>query len=567
MMKKATVISLAAAGAMGDKSVIHPPQIVPAGWEPAGENADLTGRMDVLVGLRRSNKDKMQKIFEESSTPGHQRYLEHASWQEMGDIIRPSEEGIGATIGMLASKGATQISVANHGDYIKASVPMDELEALTEGTFQSFKQTSTGRLLTRLVGGVKLPAAMAMYVETFTGLHGFPLDAKPLVGNATAGQVVTPSVINKAYGIDQQTVKKSGKTNIQAIGQFQGQYVSTTDLSKFCQAYDAQTNCSISKFIGANTASKPGIESMLDTEYITGVAEGVTTWVYSYPSTDFCGDLLTWASDVAGESPHPYVVSLSYGSQKIDFCDATTITRLSEDVQKLGGMGVTVVIASGDDGSGGISRQGSNNGKLSPSFPASIPSALAVGATFFESGLSGEEMATTQFGSGGGFSYDYDMPSYQSAAVKAYLAKNPKTGTGSYATNGRGSPDVSLLGEQFEVYTSGPFGGLEKVAVGGTSASTPSWGAIISLLNEECLSASGGSKTLGFVNPLFYQNADAFNDITKGSNAIGNNKASGWTCTEGWDAATGLGTPKFTSLQSVVRKACGCSTKKSTVVV
>merc|ERR1711939_16456 len=226
-----------------------------------------------------------------------------------------------------------------------------------------------------------------------------------------------------------------------------------------------------------------------------GVADGVTTWVYSYPSFDFCHDLLTWASDVAAEPTHPYVVSLSYGSQKIDFCDATTRTRLSEDVQKLGAMGITVVIASGDDGSGGMSRQGSNNGKLSPSFPASIPYALAVGSTFFESGLSGEEMATTQFGSGGGFSYDYDMPSYQSSAIKAYLAKDPKTGSSSYASNGRASPDVALLGEKFAVVV----GSGQTIAVGGTSASTPSWGAIISLLNEECLSASGGSKTLGFV--------------------------------------------------------------------
>merc|ERR1712216_488979 len=152
------------------------------------------------------------------------------------------------------------------------------------------------------------------------------------------------------------------------------------------------------------------------------------------------------------------------------------------------------------------------------------------------------------------------MPSYQASAVQAYLAKNPKTGSSSYAQNGRGSPDVSMLDEQFEVITSGPFGGTETVAVGGTSASTPSWGAVISLLNEECLSASGGSKTLGFVNPLLYKNADAFTDITKGSNAIGENAASGWKATEGWDAVTGLGTPKFTSLQSIVRTACGSST-------
>merc|ERR1712232_1300945 len=446
-------------------------------------------------------------------------------------------------------------------------VPMHELEELTSSSFQTFVHAATGRRLARLVDGVKLPAAVAQHIETFTGLHGFPLDASPALVNASASGDVTPTVVSKAYGIDQQTVKKSGKTNIQAIGQFQGQYVSPTDLSNFCKQYDATADCSIAKFIGQNTGSRPGIESMLDAEYITGIAEGVPTWVYSYPSFDFCSDLLKWASDVAGESEHPNVVSLSYGSQKIGFCDSTTVKRLSEDVQKLGAMGVTVVIASGDDGSGGISRQGSNYGKLSPSFPASIPYALAVGSTFFESGLSGEEMATTQFGSGGGFSYDYEMPSYQASAVKAYLAKDPKTGNGKFAANGRGSPDVSLLGEQFEVYTSGFFGRIEKLAVGGTSASTPSWGAIISLLNEECLSASGGSKKLGFVNPLFYQNADAFNDITKGSNAIGENAQSGWKCTEGWDAATGLGTPKFTNLQSVVRNACAGSAQKSTVVV
>merc|ERR1712127_508150 len=106
--------------------------------------------------------------------------------------------------------------------------------------------------------------------------------------------------------------------------------------------------------------------------------------------------------------------------------------------------------------------------------------------------------------------------------------------------------------------------GGRVMAVGGTSASTPSWGAVISLLNEECLSASGGKKTLGFVNPLFYQKPDAFNDITKGTNAIGNNAASGWKCTEGWDAATGLGTPNFAKLRDVVKKSCGAS---SAVVV
>ena len=82
-------------------------------------------------------------------------------------------------------------------------------------------------------------------------------------------------------------------------------------MTKFCKQYDAEANCSIAKFIGKNTGTQPGVESMLDVEYITGVAQGVTTWVYSYPSFDFCADLLTWANDVASEAEHPNVVSLS----------------------------------------------------------------------------------------------------------------------------------------------------------------------------------------------------------------------------------------------------------------
>merc|ERR1711865_426147 len=464
--------------------------------------------------------------------------------------VRPSDKAIGAVVHALATRSATDIRVAAHGDYVKASVPMHKLEELTSGSFRSFQHTD-GRKVVRLTGGVRLPAALAEYVDTFSGLHGFPLDAAPASVEVASGDV-TPTVISKTYGIG--SVKKSGKQNIQAIGQFQGQYVSPSDLSKFCKSYDTGADCKIEKFIGKDTGTKPGVESMLDTEYIEGLGQGVDTWVYSYPGYDFCGDLLTWAGDVAAESPHPYVVSLSYGSQKIGFCASSTVKRLSEDVMKLGTMGVTTVIASGDDGSGGMSRQGSNNGKLSPSFPASIPYALAVGSTFFESGLSGEEQATTQFGSGGGFSYDFDIPAYQTSAVSAYLAKNPKTGTHTYAKTGRASPDVALLGEQFAEIFSG-----QTVLEGGTSASTPSWGAVISLLNEECLSASGGKKTLGFVNPLFYQNAAAFTDITKGSNAVGENAKSGWACTAGWDAVTGLGTPQFPKLQDVVRKACGSS--------
>ena len=89
----------------------------------------------------------------------------------------------------------------------------------------------------------------------------------------------------------------------------------------------------------------------------------------------------------------------------------------------------------------------------------------------------------------------------------------------------------------------------------GTSGSAPIFGAIVSLLNEARLGA--GKPPLGFLNPWLYANADAFTDVTVGTNAIGHQPGRpgpvgatpyGFNCTAGWDPVTGLGTPRFGEL-------------------
>lgn len=66
--------------------------------------------------------------------------------------------------------------------------------------------------------------------------------------------------------------------------------------------------------------------------------------------------------------------------------------------------------------------------------------------------------------------------------------------------------------------------------VDGTSCSAPTFSAIVSLLNDVRFAA--GKSSLGFLNPLFYQNPSAFNDITAGNNpGCGTN---GFTATQGW---------------------------------
>ena len=72
---------------------------------------------------------------------------------------------------------------------------------------------------------------------------------------------------------------------------------------------------------------------------------------------------------------------------------------------------------------------------------------------------------------------------------------------------------------------------------------------MVALLNEARI--QHGKPPMGFLNPFLYQNADAFTDVTLGTNAIGRDGKDlkyGFKATKGWDPATGLGTPRFDKL-------------------
>ena len=190
--------------------------------------------------------------------------------------------------------------------------------------------------------------------------------------------------------------------------------------------------------------------------------------------------------------------------------------------------------------------------QLWPSWPASSPWVTAVGATrFIGQRQGGGEMASDQFGSGGGFSALFNQTNtyaWQAKAVAAYVAQGnalPRfPPAGSFPPLGRATPDVSALGEGYQVYEGGAV-----QSVGGTSASSPMFAALVSLLNEARLKA--GKPRMGFLNPFLYANPGAFNDIVNGTNAHPRGQGTvpyGFACAPGWDAATGLGTPKFDKL-------------------
>jgi subtilase family serine protease len=178
------------------------------------------------------------------------------------------------------------------------------------------------------------------------------------------------------------------------------------------------------------------------------------------------------------------------------------------------------------------------------SYPAVSPFVTAVGGTRLTLGPNNARASETVWndsafgvdGAGGGaLSRKEPRPSYQARA-------NP--------VNHRGVPDVSALADVQPGWPVVIAGALEPV--GGTSGSTPFTAAATALVISS--ERSAGRPPVGLANGWFYAAAAAqpstFFDVTSG-----NNDLAGVGCcqaTVGYDLASGLGVPNWTTLPAAL---------------
>jgi len=276
------------------------------------------------------------------------------------------------------------------------------------------------------------------------------------------------------------------------------------------------------------------------------VAQLAPTTFWSEDSS--LGDIFyKWIVQVADYDNPPLVHSISYGSIE-DELETTTQKRFSDEAASLGASGVTIVVSSGDDG---VANFGARSDKsecgFHPSYPATVPYVVAVGATKGPESGSAEVACQSDNGgiitTGGGFSTTFSRPSYQNTQVTKFLSNTTNLPpTSQFASTGRGYPDVSMAGYNYDVIIGG-----SKYQVSGTSASAPVFAGVLSLANNARFKK--GKTAVGFVNPSLYSiSASLYNDVTSGDNKCCAKSGLqpvcctyGFYCTPGWDAVTGLG--------------------------
>lgn len=404
-------------------------------------------------------------------------------------------------------------------------------------------------------GGILLPEELIGSVEAVLGLDNRPQAqphfriadgaqkvqeegfAKP---HAAASSSFTPVQVAQLYNFPQPSDATGQTIGIIELG---GGY-RTKDLTTYFKSLNlkAPTVVAVSVDGGKNSptnANSADGEVMLDIEVAAAVAPGAKIAVYFAPNTDQ-GFIDAVAQAVHDTVNKPSVISISWGAPEANWTQQS-MTAFDAACQSAAALGVTITVASGDNGS----TDGVSNGKNNVDFPASSPHVLACGGTKLQgsgSTITSEvvwnELANNEGAGGGGVSDVFPLPSWQTSAN----VPKPTTSTG-----GRGVPDVAgdadpVTGYQVRVDGS-------NLVVGGTSAVAPLMAGLVAVANRVT------RKQAGFLNPLLYsaKSKAAFNDITQGTNYVGT--PVGFTAGPGWDACTGLGSPIGTKLIAVLNSA------------
>jgi kumamolisin len=512
--------------------------------------ADPTERLEVSVLLRRRNADALaehvKKLARRQDAGGH------LSREQFDQQFSADANDIAAVKKFAAAHGLAVVQEHPGRRTVVLSGTVAQFNAAFGVDLQRF-QYEGGSYRGR-VGAVQLPDELKDSVEAVLGLDNRPaakphFRSRPSPGNvhwhANDGGATsfTPLQLASLYDFPAGT----GQGECVAIIELGGGE-RPADLTTYFSGLGIQTAPNVTavsvdhgKDQPTGDPNGPDGEVMLDIEVVGAIAPGATIAVYFAPNTD-AGFLDAITTAVHDTTNKPSIVSISWGGPESSWTQQA-MTAYDSAFQAAAAMGVTVCVASGDNGSG----DGVNDGADHVDFPASSPNVLACGGTRLQASgttITGESVWNDgdQGGAGGGgVSSFFALPAWQSG-LQLTLASG-----GTKALAMRGVPDVSGDADPVSGYDV-RIDGTDTV-IGGTSAVAPLWAGLIARIN----STKGSS--VGYINPQLYAATAGFNDITTGNNGT-------FAAAPKWDACTGLGSPDGSKIATLFQPT-GASAAKS----
>ncbi|KAJ7799257.1 subtilisin-like protein [Mycena olivaceomarginata] len=560
--KLLTVLSIVVAASAASMVLHERRTAVPSGFVRRGA-APANEMIALRVGLKSNDAAGLEAKLRSVSSPGSSDFRQWLSMDDVKTFTQPSADTVSAFNAFASANGLVPTVISPNQDWVSITLPVSEANKLFGAQFDVFTHPSLKDSITRTLS-VSLPSELVGHVDVIHPTTAFVAPNTRLVppgrqinargpaascNSSDPSSFVTPTCLQELYGIP--TTPATQTSNNLLVTGYSGDWAQRADLAQFLKLVRPDippsttfTLLTIDNGTNPQSPSDTGLEANLDIQYTMGIATGVPVEFLSVggPPTldDFPTALLDTTTFLDGIADPPTVMTTSYGFTE-SFFGLSVATKICNGYMALGARGISVVFASGDGGVRGNhdSTDVCANNTFVPVFPASCPWVTSVGST---QGFAPEKAINF---TGGGFSNFFPTAYYQTAAVSGFLETVPGDFAGIFNKTGRGYPDVSLQGWNFEMVAAGEVTNLG----GGTSASAPTFASIIALINDRLLAEN--KPVLGFLNPFLYSKASsAFTDVTAGHNSglVCPASSVAFDAAIGWDPLTGFGTPIFADL-------------------
>ncbi len=522
---------------------------------------------------QQTDLDQLLRDQLDSTSPMFHRWL---TPEQYADKFGASQEDIDKVKAWLESAGLKTVKVARGRDFLVTSGGVQEVGSALRTRIHYFAVGSKRHFAN--VTEPSMPEALAPLIGSIQGLNDFgfrrgrPIKieekdqrqskslAPKFFSSPLGMNILAPDDLATIYNVKplyQQGIDGSGQSLV-VIGRVR---VDMTDIQLFRSAFNLPPNDPEQILVPG--ASEPTfdevnlMEADLDLEWAGAIALKVAIKYVFAPG-------LFEAVQYSVDNVIAPVITFSFGLCELPKY-AESVQELRQMAQRANAQGITWIASSGDSGAAGCEKHDGSSlwakTGLAVSLPASIPEVTAIGGTRFAEG-NGDYWRSTPNENGGTANGYIPETSWNDSGINGstggggsilFLKPAWQSGLGVPFNGRRNVPDVSLTAswshQPYALVTGGQY-----LSNGGTSASAPSFAAMIVLLNQYLVrNAALSQPGLGNINPSLYYLSQtvpsAFHDITTGNNRVlclsdspdCVNLYFGFSAGPGYDQVTGLG--------------------------
>src|SRR5580700_8490285 len=482
-------------------------------------------RIDIVLPLRDpAGLDSFLEELYEPSSPSYRHFL---TVEEFTAKFGPTQEDYDAVIRYAKTNGLSVVGGSRDGMDVQAEGSVGNIERAFHVSMGVYQHPTENRtyfapdrepmvdLPFRLwhVSGLdnfSLPHPLYVKRSDYAAAHG--LNANALVSHATTGSGPSASFLRS----DMRAAYYGG-TDLAGLTTYFNNVGQTNNVPITLLSTDGTSTSCVDTRAGGDCDDT---EQTLDMTQALGMAPGLASLVMYIGSTD-----TAIISAMTTHSPLPTTIGCSWGWTPAD------PTTLNPYFEKMAAQGQNFFAASGDSSTWSASNE---------AWPADNAYIVSVGGTDLVTASAGGPWAseTAWSDSGGGISPDgIAIPTWQQLAGVI-------TSSNKGSTTLRNGPDVSA-NANFTFYVCADQTACTANEYGGTSFATPMWAGFIALVNQQL--ANEGDPTIGFINPIIYQQnitssyATDFHDITSGTSGS-------FSAEVGYDLVTGWGSPNGVGL-------------------